>query len=122
LGQILIVTPKSTELPNSQVLSGVTRWETEAQAVAVVSGFWGRLAARVRSWFEIPFGYEDETGFHYGPAPTPEWAKKTSSAAPPVLTDRASSVIQYDNAKATTPGAVAAPDKKIAPPDSVSAA
>jgi hypothetical protein len=120
LGQIYSVTQKPTELPNSQVLSGVTRWETEAHAMAGASGFWGRLAARVRSWFEVPYGYEDETGFHYGPAPTPEWAKKLNSVGLPVLTDRAAHAIRYPEASA--PKAAVASDKVIAAPDSVSAA
>jgi hypothetical protein len=114
------VTQKPTELPNSRVLSGVTRWEAEAQTAAVTAGFWGRLVARVRSWFEVPYGYEDETGFHYGPAPTPEWAKKRNSAALPVLTDRASAVIRYPDARA--PEAIIASDKVIASHDSGSAA
>ena len=52
-----------------------------------------RVWARVRSWFEIPFGYEDETGFHYGHEPLPVQA--TAQAAAPrepfreVFTDRA---------------------------------
>jgi hypothetical protein len=114
------VTQKPTELPNAQVLSGVTRWETEAPAVAVTSGFWGRLTARVRSWFTVPYGYEDETGFHYGAAPVPDWAKKRNSAALPVLTDRAAHAIRYPEASA--PEAAVASDKVIASPDSVSAA
>jgi hypothetical protein len=114
------VTQKPTELPNSRVLSGVTQWETEAPVVAVTTGFWGRLAARVRSWFTVPYGYEDETGFHYGPAPTPEWAKKRNSAALPVLTDRASGVIRYPEASA--PEAAVASDKVITSHNSVPAA
>lgn len=69
---------------------------------------------------QVPYGYEDETGFHYGAAPTPEWAKKRNSAALPVLTDRAANVIRYPDACA--PEATIATDKVIAPPDSVSAA
>lgn len=102
------------------MLSGVTRWETETPAATAATGFWGRLAARVRSWFEVPYGYEDETGFHYGRAPTPEWAKKSNCAVLPVLTDRASSVIQYRNE--SDPEAVVASDKVHTAPDSVSAA
>jgi len=29
------------------------------------------MILRLRRVFEIPFGYEDETGFHYGPEPSP---------------------------------------------------
>jgi hypothetical protein len=113
------VTQKPTKLPKAQVLSGVTRWETEPPAAAA-PGFWGRLTARVRSWFTVPYGYEDETGFHYGPAPTPEWAKRRNSAALPVLTDRASGVIRYPEASA--PEAAVASDKVITSHNSVPAA
>jgi hypothetical protein len=30
-----------------------------------------KLVLRLRRVFEIPMGYEDETGFHYGPEPSP---------------------------------------------------
>jgi hypothetical protein len=102
------------------VIAGATQRETPVGHSGGVPGLWRRVVARVRSWIEIPYGYEDESGFHYGPAPTPEWAKKRNSHATPVLTDRASSVIQY--AEATAPVVVAASDKVIAPSDSVSAA
>ena len=39
--------------------------------------FWSKLAARVRSWFEVPYGYQDENGFHYGPEPVPDWALRS---------------------------------------------
>jgi hypothetical protein len=35
------------------------------------AGFWSRALNRVRSWFQIPEGYQDETGFHYGIQPPP---------------------------------------------------
>jgi hypothetical protein len=52
------------------------------------ASFWQRLATRVRSWFEIPFGYEDEDGFHYGHEPVPH-SNAARSTAPKVFTDRA---------------------------------
>lgn len=58
---------------------------TSAPAGNVVSRAW----ARVRSWFEIPFGYEDETGFHYGHEPAPVKAATTPSTFREVFTDRA---------------------------------
>jgi hypothetical protein len=58
---------------------------TSAPAGNVVSRAW----ARVRSWFEIPFGYEDETGFHYGHEPAPVTAATTPSTFREVFTDRA---------------------------------
>jgi len=48
-----------------------------------------RCLARLRSWFVIPFGYEDSTGFHYGHEPVPTPATPWSSPAGKVLTDRA---------------------------------
>ena len=54
--------------------------EIPTTSVTSPIGFWQRFLTRVRSWFEIPFGYEDEDGFHYGHEPV----------APKVFTDRAS--------------------------------
>ena len=48
-----------------------------------------RALARVRSWFEIPFGYEDETGFHYGHEPSPVRAAAPREPFREVFTDRA---------------------------------
>jgi hypothetical protein len=33
----------------------------------LVSAFWANFTAR------IPVGYQNESGFHYGPEPTPRW-------------------------------------------------
>ena len=55
------------------------------------------LWCRVVSWlhlrFEIPYGYEDERGFHYGVEPAPGTPGEQTPAAPKVFTDRASDVI-----------------------------
>lgn len=62
------------------------------------TGFWSRLAMRVRSWFEVPLGYEDESGFHYGvqPAPqAPRFAAEATSFRARVLTDRADHVMKH---------------------------
>jgi len=45
--------------------------------------------ARLRAWFEIPFGYEDRNGFHYGHEPVSARHPSWSSAASKILTDRA---------------------------------
>lgn len=47
------------------------------------------LLARLRSWWEIPFGYENESGFHYGLEPVSAHRQSWSSAAATLLTDRA---------------------------------
>ena len=57
------------------------------------TGLWPRLLARLRSWFEIPFGYEDEKGFHYGIEPIPAKPMAQTTTPGKVHTDRASDVI-----------------------------
>lgn len=52
---------------------------------------WHRLASWLRSRFEVPYGYEDEHGFHYGIEPAPSKGAGTKTAK--VFTDRASDVI-----------------------------
>lgn len=49
--------------------------------LATEGGICHRVWARFRGWFEIPYGYEDDTGFHYGKPPRPQY--------PLALTDRA---------------------------------
>jgi hypothetical protein len=57
------------------------------------TGLWSRVITRLRSWFEVPFGYEDEKGFHYGTEPVPAEFAAKPSAPQKVLTDRASDAI-----------------------------
>jgi hypothetical protein len=59
---------------------------------------WSRLVARVRSWFTIPYGYEDESGFHYGPPPVPPGFPPAATTTIPVFTDRACDVMKYPDA------------------------
>ena len=40
-------------------------WETVSH-----SSPWRKLGEKVRNLFEIPRGYQDETGFHYGQQPS----------------------------------------------------
>lgn len=61
------------------------------------SGVWLRFVGWVRSWFEIPYGYEDEKGFHYGKQTPPEWFQPTASETS-VFTDRASQAMKYSHA------------------------
>lgn len=65
--------------------------------IAAPIGLWARLTARVRAWFEVPYGYEDESGFHYGtqPPPTPRGATEATSFRARVLTDRADHVMKH---------------------------
>jgi hypothetical protein len=62
---------------------------------ATSHGVWGWLSQRVRSWFEPPFGYQDETGFHYGNPPEPHRNASPLSSRPAIATDRASDVMSY---------------------------
>lgn len=66
-----------------QIIAPRLQLETADEQTPEVS-FWQRFTARLRSWFEVPYGYQDENGFHYGPQP-----------APPGFTDRASQAMTY---------------------------
>lgn len=54
-------------------------------------GFWAWLTAP----FEIPFGYEDESGFHYGHPPQPQRNEWSSPARPLLHTDRAEFAMRH---------------------------
>jgi len=61
-------------------------------------GFWSRLTARIRAWFEVPTGYEDESGFHYGQQPMPTQAQtvtEDTAFRAKVHTDRADHAIKH---------------------------
>jgi len=83
MGQIIAVVKETALLIDRKPAQVI---ETARESLPV--GFWQRFAARMRSWFEIPYGYEDETGFHYGHEPVPHHLA-AQSAAPKVFTDRA---------------------------------
>jgi len=61
-------------------------------------GLWLRWVARVRSWFEIPYGYEDERGFHYGKPPALNRIDQAQLAGNQILTDRATEAMTYSMA------------------------
>ena len=63
--------------------------DTVAPAIPPPAGFWRRLARRVRSCLEIPYGYEDESGFHLGEEPVPPDIAAKLADSRKVLTDRA---------------------------------
>lgn len=66
-------------MTESRVVDGCRTGTTEG--VSQAEGVARRLWTRVRGWFEIPYGYEDDTGFHYGKPSRPQY--------PLALTDRA---------------------------------
>lgn len=86
LGQIVGVMKKHPPLLEAQA----GELKTPAVATPVAAGFWQRFKTRIRSWFEVPFGYQDENGFHYGVQPAPQ-----------VFTDRACDVMTYPTAVAS---------------------
>jgi hypothetical protein len=55
--------------------------------------FWHRVVSWLQSRFEVPYGYEDERGFHYGVEPAPNARLEQTPNEPKVFTDRASDVI-----------------------------
>lgn len=64
-----------------------------------------RLSTRILAWFQIPEGYQDENGFHYGIQPKP--ARLTASdlhQSRQISTDRAEDAIIYASAAAPTTG------------------
>lgn len=82
--------------------------------VAASVGFWSQLVTRIRAWFQVPVGYEDETGFHYGPQPAPKFAAEATSARARILTDRASHVMKHSVVLSVAP-APAQPDPATCP-------
>ena len=58
-----------------------------------------RAWTTVRSWFEIPYGYEDENGFHYGDEPVT--CRSDANSLREVFTDRASDTAMFMAATST---------------------
>lgn len=67
----------------------------------VRGNFLQRVWATISSWFEIPLGYEDETGFHYGHEPTPVQASTKPSTFREDFTDRAHDTAMFMAATST---------------------
>jgi hypothetical protein len=70
----------------------------------------GGLWARLRSWFEIPYGYEDASGFHYGQPPRPQHSA--------ILTDRACDAMLGSVAVNTKDAATLPAESTLAKPNS----
>jgi hypothetical protein len=89
-------------------------------AASAPVGFWSQLTARVRAWFEVPFGYQDEQGFHYGQQTAPKLATEANSSRARVLTDRADHVMKHSVvlpvASTPAPGRAPADPKKTPEP------
>jgi len=73
--------------------SPMTANEVSAGASNRKPGLLARVLQRIRSWFEVPFGYQDGAGFHYGREPRPQ--KSVSGAPLPKLTDRRHEAMQH---------------------------
>ena len=78
---------------------------TPATSTNIVSRAW----ARVRSWFEIPYGYEDDTGFHYGEEPVT--CRSDANALRKIFTDRACDTAMFMAATATETSPAPAPEQ-----------
>jgi len=61
---------------------------------------------RIRTWLEIPYGYQDENGFHYGPQP-----------APKNFTDSASKAMTYPQPLPASPAEVVPKSSAAVAPD-----
>ncbi len=112
-------------LPEQQASSrkeSSSRANDQIAPPAIRTGFWVRFITRLRSWFNVPLGYEDDTGFHYGAqsAPTPSLTTETAPVRVQVLTDRADQVIKHSvvlpvTAQPASGATPAAPEKKPTP-------
>jgi hypothetical protein len=67
--QSAIVDSTGTVLPLNQLRdvaeAAVSFGNCDCAANVPRSGFLRRLSDHVQAWFDLPFGYEDESGFHY---------------------------------------------------------
>ena len=88
-----------------------TQASGEHPVVEARSNAWSKAWAKVRSWFEIPYGYEDETGFHYGTEPISVQASAARTAFREVFTDRACDTAMFMAATSTETSPVPAPEQ-----------
>lgn len=73
---------------------GLTR-QTSAWAAAAPISVWARLTRWFQDWFEIPYGYEDASGFHYGKEPIPPQFQSPNPETTHVFRDRAGDAMKY---------------------------
>jgi hypothetical protein len=85
----------------------------ELPAAEAHANSWTQAWAKVRSWFKIPYGYEDETGFHYGHEPAPVTAAATPSISHKVFTDRACDSEMFMAGTSTETSPAPAPEPEI---------
>ena len=63
--------------------------DTVAPVIPPPASFWQRFARRLRACLEVPYGYEDDSGFHLGEEPVPPDIAAKLADSRKVLTDRA---------------------------------
>lgn len=80
----------------------------ELPAAETRANSWTQAWAKVRSWFEIPYGYEDDTGFHYGEEPVT--CRSDANALREVFTDRACDTAMFMAATTTETSPAPAPE------------
>jgi hypothetical protein len=78
---------------------------TPATSTNIVSRAW----ARVCSWFEAPYGYEDAAGFHYGEEPVT--CRSDANALREVFTDHACDTAIFMAEKSTETSPAPAPEQ-----------
>jgi hypothetical protein len=88
-----------------------THDSVELPAVEARVNSWTQAWVKVRSWFEIPYGYEDKTGFHYGHEPVPVQASAAHSTFGEVFTDRACDSAMFMAATSTETSPAPAPEQ-----------
>ena len=86
-----------------------TRLAGELSTPATSANIVARAWARVRSWFEIPFGYEDDTGFHYGHKPAT--CRSDANALREAFTDRACDTAMFMAATSSETSPAPAPEQ-----------
>ncbi len=85
-----------------------THASVELPAAEARVNSWTQAWDWVRSWFEIPYGYEDDTGFHYGHEPVT--CRSDANALREVFTDRACDTAMFMAATSSETSPAPAPE------------